>query len=157
MRWWLALCFAAVVSLTAVVVAEVFTARAESEFRNRAKVLTAGNAFSGASEITRADDVTQLQRRVAEVAARRRLALFVFDSHRRPLTPLRSRGVEFPTLALRDRALDRALRGRASPVHHAGKIIVISLPLRGEVGNALVAVAFRGGLVARSGSSGARS
>ena len=152
MRWWLALCFAAVVSLTAVLVAEVFTARAESAFRNRAKELAAGNAFSGASEITRARNNAQLERTVAEVAGRRRLALFVFDSHRHPLTPLRSRGVEFRSLALRDNALDRALRGRRFVgSSQAGKIIVVGLPIRGEVGNALVAVAYRPDLVAEIG------
>lgn len=152
MRWWLALCFAGVVSLTAVVVAEVFTARAEGEFRNRAKVLTAGNAFSAASEITRAQTVTKLEGSVADNAERRRLALFVFDAERHPVSPTRSRGVDVLTVPLRTEALDRALRGRRFVgSSDNGRIITVGLPLRGKVGDALVAVASRPDLVAEIG------
>lgn len=152
MRWWLALCFAAVVSLTAVVVAEVFTARAEDEFRTRAKELTAGNAFSAASEITRAQTATELEGSVADNAARRRLALFVFDARRQPVSPVRSRGVDVRTIPLREEALDRALRGRRFVGSSSkGKIIVVGLPLRGDAGAALVAVASRPDLVAEIG------
>ena len=151
-RWWLALCFAAVVSLTAVVVAEVFTARAESAFRHRAKELATGNAVAAATKITIARSPSELDGAVASAATQRRLALFVFDSHGRPLTPLRSRGIEFHTVPLRDEALDRALHGRRFVgSSRAGKIIIVGLPLRGEVGDALVAVVFRPDLVAEIG------
>jgi two-component system, OmpR family, sensor histidine kinase VicK len=152
MRWWLALSFAAVVSLTAVVVAEVFTARAEGEFRARAKELSAGSAFSAASEITHARTLAQLRRIVADNAARRRLALFAFDAQRRPITPERSRGFDARRVPFRAAALDHALDGRRFvETSDDGRTIVVGLQLRGEVGAALVAVASRPDLVAEIG------
>ena len=48
MRWWLALVFAGIAALTAVVVAQVFRSSSESAIRDRAAELTAGTAVAGA-------------------------------------------------------------------------------------------------------------
>ena len=53
LRWWLALAFALVGSITALVVAEVFTGRAESAFRSRAQELATGTAVSAAESVRR--------------------------------------------------------------------------------------------------------
>ena len=52
MRWWLALVFAGIAALTAVAVAQVFTARSESAIRERAQELVAGAAVAAAAQIS---------------------------------------------------------------------------------------------------------
>lgn len=104
MRWWLAIAFAAVAATTAIAVAQVSSARSEAEFRERAQALVAGNAFEAAIELR--DDS------VAEVAARRRLALFVFDGDGRLVSPPRSHGVSIERVADRREAVAAALEGR---------------------------------------------
>src|SRR3970282_674605 len=51
MRWWLALAFASIAALTAVVVAQVFNARSEDAIRVRARELAAGSAVIAAHAI----------------------------------------------------------------------------------------------------------
>ena len=104
MRWWLAVAFAAVAATTAIAVAQVSSSRSEAEFRDRAQSLVAGNAFEAAIEL-REDPVE-------EVAARRRLALFVFDGDGRLISPARSHGVPIARIADREEAVLGALEGR---------------------------------------------
>jgi two-component system, OmpR family, sensor histidine kinase ResE len=152
MRWWLAVAFALVASLTAVVVAKVFTERAENAFRGRAEEFTTGATVGAASEIGRALEQEDLGRRVAEVADLRRLALFVFADDGTLLTPARSRGVEFGSLDLHGEALAAAAGGRRFVGStHDGRTIAVGLPLRRPGAAALVAVASRPDLVADLG------
>jgi two-component system sensor histidine kinase ResE len=152
MRWWLALAFALIASLTAVAVAEVFTERAEEAFRSRAEELTTGNSVAAASEVGRALRQDKLATAVDEVAQRRRLALFVFAGDGTPLTPTRSRAVSFSSTGLHEQALESALGGRRF-VSSAedGRTIAVGLPLRVPGAAALVAVASRPDLVAELG------
>ena len=152
MRWWLALAFAAIASLTALAVAQVFTSRAEDAFRSRARELATGNAVAAATEVTRAPTAAELRRSVAQQSERRRVALFVFDRKGRPLTPARSRATTWEGVPFRNEALGQALAGRRFvDTVDGGRVIVVALPLRGDVGAGLVAVAFRPDLVAELG------
>jgi two-component system sensor histidine kinase VicK len=104
MRWWLAVAFAAVAATTAVAVAQVSSARSEAEFRERAQAIVAGNAFEATIDLR--DDP------LGRVAARRRLALFVFDGAGRLISPARSHGVPIARIADRRDAVLAALEGR---------------------------------------------
>lgn len=152
MRWWLALAFALIASLTALAVAQVFTGRAENAFRGRAEEFTTGGTVAAASEIGRALRRGRLGPAVADVARRRRLALFVFAEDGTLRTPARSRTVEFGSVDLHEQALEHALRDRRF-VGSAedGRTIVVGLPLRAPGAGALVAVASRPDLVAELG------
>jgi signal transduction histidine kinase len=152
MRWWLALAFALIALLTAVAVAEVFTERAEDAFRSRAEELATGNSVAAASEIGRARRRGRLQAAVGDLARTRRLALFVFAQDRTLLTPGRSRGIEFGSVDLHERALEDALTGRRFVGSaEGGRTIVVGLPLRSPGAAALVAAASRPDLVAELG------
>jgi signal transduction histidine kinase/HAMP domain-containing protein len=152
MRWWLALAFALIASLTAVAVAEVFTERAEDAFRSRAEELSTGTSVAAASEVARALRQDRLQAAVEEVAQRRRLALFVFAEDGTLLTPTRSRAVSFGSAGLHEQALERALGGnRFVGSTEDGRTIAVGLPVRTPGAAALVAVASRPDLVAELG------
>jgi signal transduction histidine kinase/HAMP domain-containing protein len=152
MRWWLALAFALIASLTAVAVAEVFTERAEDAFRSRAEELTTGNGVAAASEVGRALRQDRLKAAVDEIAQRRRLALFVFADNGTLLTPARSRTVSFGSASLHEQALESALSDRRFVGStEDGRTIAVGLPLRTPGAAALVAVASRPDLVAELG------
>ena len=152
MRWWLALAFALIASLTAVAVAEVFTERAEDAFRSRAEELTTGNSVAAASEVARGLRQDKLDAAVNDVAQRRRLALFVFAENGTLLTSTRSRAVSFGSAGLHEQALERALAGnRFVGSTGDGRTIAVGLPLRTPGADALVAVASRPDLVASLG------
>jgi hypothetical protein len=149
MRWWLALAFALIASLTALVVAKVFSERAEGAFRGRAEEFTTGAAVAAASEIARAANEGNLEPVLGDVAERRRLALFVVGDDGRLLTPPRSRGVELGSVDLAEQAREEALADhRFVGSTNDGRTIVVGLPLSTTDAAALVAVASRPDLVA---------
>lgn len=112
MRWWLALVFAGIAALTAVVVAQVFRASSESAIRDRAAELTAGTAVASASRISAAPTAADARRVVADTASRRRIALFVFDREGRLVTSDRVVGVDLGDVLDLEDALGEALAGR---------------------------------------------
>ena len=153
MRWWLALAFALIASLTAIAVATVFTQRVENAFRDRAEEFTTGRAVAAATEINALEEST-LQEGVREEARRRRLALFLFDGDGRLVTPARSRGVRFDSLDLHRDALQEGQVGRRFVGStEDGRTIVVGLPLDFSATGAsvVVAVASRPDLVAELG------
>jgi two-component system, OmpR family, sensor histidine kinase VicK len=151
MRWWLALAFALIASLTAVAVATVFTQRAEDAFRDRAEELSTGTAVAVANQLRDLEE-SELRSAVRDMTRRRRMALFVFAADGRRLTPDRSRGVEFDSADLHQDALVEALVGeRFVGSSEDGRTIVVGLPLQGAEPAALVAVASRPDLVAERG------
>ena len=109
MRWWLALVFAGIAALTAVVVAQVFRSSSESAIRDRAAELTAGTAVAGASRVAAAPNGIAARRIATDVASRRRIALFVFDEAGRLLTSDRVAEVDLGDV----RDLESALAQRA--------------------------------------------
>ena len=145
MRWWLALVFAGIAALTAVVVAQVFRSSSESAIRDRAAELTAGTAVAGASRVAAAPDVIAARQVAADVATRRRIALFVFDDKGRLLTSDRVAGVDLGDVPDLEPALAEAIDGRRY-VETDGKTgaVTVALPIRGsDRFGAIVAVANR--------------
>lgn len=141
MRWWLALAFASIAALTAVVVAQVFTSRSEDAIRARARELAAGSAVTAAAELA-AVQASDIPSSAAELGDARQLALFVFDSNGNLLTPDRARGVIVSALPNFPLLRDTALEGRrVVETVDDGRLITVALPLRGQEAGALVAVA----------------
>jgi two-component system sensor histidine kinase VicK len=134
MRWWLAVAFAAVAATTAVAVAQVSSARSEQEFRERAQAIVAGNAFEATIELR--DDP------VERVAARRRLALFVFDGEGRLLSRARSHGVPIARIADSREAVLAALGGtRVVSTDESIRATTVALRFGGDDPRVLLAYA----------------
>lgn len=145
MRWWLALVFAGIAALTAVVVAQVFRSSSESAIRDRAAELTAGTAVAAAARIAAAEGIADARAVTAEVAGRRRVALFLFDHDGRLLSSDRIAGLELGDVPQLEAALASALEGRRH-VETDGDTgsVTVALPIRGNPGVAgLVAFANR--------------
>jgi signal transduction histidine kinase len=152
MRWWLAGAFAVIAVITAVAVAEIFTSRSESAFRERAQELAAGTAVRAAISVTAASGGGDLQGRIGPIADRTRLAVFVFNDKGELLTPPRSRGVNLETLPERDSALRTALGGRRYvATENDVQATVVALPLRAPGSAVLLAYAAHPDLAAELG------
>ena len=148
MRWWLALAFALVAALTALVVAQLVSSQVEASLRDRAEELAAGNAVAAATGLAAARDPAELAAVAARASDSRRMAVFVLGRDGGLLTPGRSRGIEYTSLPERAE-LEAALSdGRrlvlTSPDRRR---ISAALPLRSGVGTGVVAVASRPDLV----------
>lgn len=121
MRWWLTAVFALIAAVTAVVAGQLVSQSSEREFRHRAEQLAAGNAFEAAIAVRRASassgartgsDAAHFSDAVEAIAAKRRIALFVFDRQGDLRTPTRSHGVQLDSIESRDAAVSSALAGR---------------------------------------------
>jgi len=151
MRWWLAAAFAVIASLTAVVVAEVFTSRSEAAFRERAQTIAAGSTFTAAVAVGKAAEKHRLPAEIVSIARRHGLALFVFDARGHLITASRSRGLLLDSVPGRRAAITTALAGHRFVESYArGRTIVVALPLRRGGTAALVAVGSRPELVAEN-------
>jgi len=143
MRWWLALAFAAIAAITAIVVAQVFSQRSESAFRDRAEELAIGKTVSAAAEIAPLISGDRLDREVARIAERSGLALFVFDTAGNPISSPQSRGLELSSVPQRDEALAEALEGRRYvTTFDDGRTTIVAIRLSAS-GGALLAYAAR--------------
>ena len=132
MRWWLALLFAGIAALTAVVVAQVFQSSSESAIRERVAELTAGTAVAGASRIASAPNASAAQNVAADVATRRRIALFVFDAEGRLATSDRVAGTELADVRALEAALAESLAGRRYVETDDTGAVTVALPIRGN-------------------------
>jgi signal transduction histidine kinase len=140
MRWWLGLAFACVAGLTAVAVVAVLSNRSEQAFRTYAKEFAVGNTVAATEALKRIDSPDRIGQETAAVAARRHIALFVFDTHGRPLTPLRSQGLDWQVVPGGSEAVRTALTGRRYIFGRSdGSAFVVGLQLHGEIGGAVVA------------------
>jgi signal transduction histidine kinase len=147
MRWWLALAFAAIAALTALAVAQVFTARSESAIRERAQELVAGAAVAAAAQISPQATVTSIRASTARFGESRNLALFAFTRDGTLVTPPRARGVSVEELPNYETLLATALEGRRRvETIDDGRLVTVALPLRRERTAALIAVASRSDL-----------
>lgn len=148
MRWWLALSFALVGALTALVVAELVNSRVESSLRDRAEELAAGNAVAAAAALGASRDRVELGEVAARASSRRRIAVFVLDRDGRLLTPEHSRGVTYSKLDERGQLVaalaDRRRLVVSTPDRHE---IAAALPLRAGPGAGVIVVASRPDLV----------
>ncbi|HSI97511.1 MAG TPA: ATP-binding protein [Gaiellaceae bacterium] len=146
MRWWLALAFAAIAALTALSVAQVFTARSESKIRELAQELAAGSALTAALELS-ASEPNEIRSDAAQLGVSRQMALFVFDATGQLLSQERVRGISVTALPNFAELRDTALGGRrVVTTVEGGRLVTIALPLRSPHVAALVAVAPRSDL-----------
>jgi signal transduction histidine kinase len=148
MRWWLALAFAGIASLTALSVAQVFNARSDTAIRARAQELVAGAAVTAAAKVPRDASVEETLRVLSQFGARRDLALFVFAPDGSPVSSETQHGVSVRGLSNIDSLLATALAGRREVDSiDNGRVVTVALPMRREGTAALVAVASRSDLV----------
>ncbi len=144
MRWWLGLAFAAVAGLTAVAVVAVLSNRSERAFRTYAEEFAVGNTVAASENLKRIDSPDEIANEAVAISERRHLALFVFDSEGRPLTPLRSQGVVWASVPGGREALQTALNGRRYIVgRRDGSAFVIGLGIHGGHDRVVVAYLLR--------------
>jgi two-component system phosphate regulon sensor histidine kinase PhoR len=144
MRWWLALAFAGIAALTAIAVAQVFSAKSESAIRERARELAAGSVLTAALEVSTASTVVETRFLTAELMDSREIALFVLDRDGSILTRERARGVTVTSLPNFDALRETALEGRrVVETIDDGRVVTVALPLRSGPGAAMIGVAAR--------------
>ena len=142
MRWWLALAFAGIAALTAIAVAQVFSARSESAIRERARELTAGSVVTAGLEISDARTLEEVRERARELGDARRMAFFVLDEDGSLITSERVRGVALGSLPELARLRAESLDGRrVVETAQGGRVVAVALPLRRGPGAALIGVA----------------
>lgn len=147
MRWWLALSFALVAALTALVVTQVVSSRAEASLLDRAEELAAGNAVAAAAALATADDAGELAAIATRTSSSRRISVFVLGPDGL-LTSGRSRGIAYAALPERARLEAALADGRRLVLSSdGGRRISAALPLRTGVGTGAVVVALRPDLV----------
>jgi two-component system, OmpR family, phosphate regulon sensor histidine kinase PhoR len=112
MRWLLGLAFAAIAALTALSVAQVFSARAEAALRDRGEELAIGQSVSAASAASQALRRGVLEDAATVIAERRRFSLWAFSADGAPLTGAMSRGLVLDSVPGGTVALQAALDGR---------------------------------------------
>ncbi len=144
MRWWLGLAFAGVAGFTAVAVVIVFNARAEHAIRAHAQEFAVGNAVAASEALKNDGDLAKLRSDAAEIAARRNLALFVFDRNGRLLTPAKSEGINWLSVPGREDALRAPLaKGRYISGRADGSEFVVGARVYGGQGRVVVAYSRR--------------
>jgi two-component system, OmpR family, sensor histidine kinase VicK len=144
MRWWLGLAFAGVAGFTAVAVVIVFNSRAEHAFRTHAQEFAVGNAVAASEALKRDPDLPTLRADVATIAARRSLALFVFDRDGHLLTPATSEGINWLSVPDREDALRAPLaKGRYISGKADGSEFVVGIRVYGGQGRVVVAYSRR--------------
>jgi hypothetical protein len=117
--------------------------------REEAEVIAGGTAFAAASAIGDSRQREGLGRAAAEEARSRHIAIFLFDSRGRQLTPSRSNGVSLASVDLFPDALAAALEGRRLvETMPDGQRIVVALPMRTQPAEALIGVVSRSDLLA---------
>jgi two-component system sensor histidine kinase VicK len=147
MRWWLALAFAGIAALTALAVAQVFTARSEAAIRERAQELVAGTAVAAAAELPQDATAEEVRRHIDEFAAARELALFAFGPDQSLVSTQRMRGIDVLELPNLYELLATALDGRrAVETIDDGRLVTVALPMRRDNTAALIAVSTRSDL-----------
>jgi two-component system sensor histidine kinase VicK len=148
MRWWLTAVFALIAAVTALATGLLVSGSSDREFRQRAQQLAAGSAFESAIAVRHAAASSDLRQRrgaarfsraIQTIAAKRKIALFVFDQQGALLTPARSHGVALDSIEERDEALASALGGRRFVATDTTvKATVVGIPLTSRDPAALV-------------------
>jgi two-component system sensor histidine kinase VicK len=149
MQVWLALVVAGIVSVTVVAVAELLTVRDENAFRARARALAAESAVTAATLVSSETTPARALAAAEVAAAKRRIALFLFDENGTRISAEASNGVVIAAVPGIDDDVRGALEGRHRVRSEGeGQRIIVALPLRGTLEGALVAVASRPDLAA---------
>lgn len=143
-RWWLGLAFVVVAAVTATAVVSVLNARSQRAFRSSAREFALGNSVIAAEALQRDRTTGALRQDLASIAARRRLALFAFDSNGWLITRATSFGLPLSKVPLHQRALRTALsRNRYIVGNRNGSTLVVGLPVHGGAAAALVSYTLR--------------
>src|SRR5665213_2140906 len=144
MRWWLGLAFVAVAAVTATAVVSVVSTRSEHAFRSYAREFALGNSVTAAEALKHDRTPAALRRDLASIAARRRIALFAFDSEGRLITRTVSFGLPLAGVPSHEQALRTALSSnRYIQGSRDGSTLVVGLPVHGGAAAALVAYSLR--------------
>jgi two-component system sensor histidine kinase VicK len=144
MRWWLGLAFAAIAGLTALAVVSVLGARSQHAFRVYGKEFALGNALVASEALKHDKTLPALEADIVAIAARRRLALFAFDSRGKLLGPARSLGLSLFAVPSHREAVATAIHSNRFIVgSRDGSSLVVALPIHGGVASALVAYSLR--------------
>jgi signal transduction histidine kinase len=144
MRWWLAVAFALIAGLTAIVAARVFTFRAERAFDERAQDLAVGRSVAAADAVQQAIRRGDLAKSIKPIADRRRIAVFVYDFNGKPLTPTKSNKLDVATIPEATGAVKQALEGeRVVMPASNGEGTLVALPLQSVRASVLLVYAPR--------------
>ena len=142
MRWWLALAFAGIAALTALAVAQVFTARSESAIHDRAQELVAGAAVAAAARIP-----PQATARRSDIARRSSVRPGISRSSSSPETARSSLHRERVALLwmscpTTSRSFRQPSTGRRSVESiDDGRLVTVAIPMQRLHAAALIAVA----------------
>jgi two-component system, OmpR family, sensor histidine kinase VicK len=151
-RWWLAIAFVLVASLTAVAVAQLSTRRADEAFRERALELAVGQTVSAGSAVEQALRRGDLASAVDVIASRRRSSVFVIGPDGQLLTDPVSRGVAFRNVPDVQLAVGSAMEGtRFVETYDNGQAYVVALRVDSPGAAALVTYTARPDLRANLG------
>ncbi len=130
MRLWLALAFALVAGVTAVVAGETMTKRAEHQFKREAERSALAQTRAARAAIAAGVQRGSQEDVVRSAAERRGLALFLLDRKGRPVTAVRSHQTDLASLPQRARATEAALSGRSFVASFdSGRRTVAAVPL----------------------------
>jgi signal transduction histidine kinase len=142
MRWWLALAFASIAALTALLVAAVSSQRTAQGIRSNAQDIAVGKTVSAAFAVERAVRRGDLANTLEVAGSRRDLALFVFAPDGTAMSPVRSAGIAWRAIPRHGAALAAALHGhRFVESSNGGDATLVALPLR-RTASARALVAF---------------
>ncbi len=146
MRWWLGLAFAVVAAITAVLVAEGLTDRSEAAFRKDAEKRAVANSSAAERALRTAIVRGNLEETLESVSERRRLALFLFDSRGRPVTPARDAQTELDSIPGAQAAVRAALDGRRYvESYDQGGVTVVALPIASDAAAAILTYSLQPG------------
>jgi signal transduction histidine kinase len=143
MRWWLGGAFVLIAALTAALVAAVASRQADQAVRANSEDVAVGKTVAAAFVVEQALQQGDVDRTASLAAARRDLALFVFDRNGRLITAPTSHGVAWESVP-GGRAARAAALAERRYVHTAQRsgATLVALPLRRTAGaRALVAFA----------------
>src|SRR5215218_6393149 len=130
MRYWLAIAFGAITTVTAVAVVQILSARTESAFRQHAEEIALGNAVRASGPIRRAQGAGELQATVDRLAEERRMAMFVLSGGGALETKSPSQGIEYHALPGRLDALLTAATGETVTRSFGdGRATLVAIPL----------------------------
>ena len=144
MRWWLAIAFALIAALTAIVVVRVLAVQSEDAFRASAVEFAVGNSVAAADALSRARTRADVQEQADAISRNRRLSLFLFDENGSLVASATSGAIRFGQVPEGEEALASALdRRRYIGAAEDGSATVVGLTFRGEGASALVAYSTR--------------
>jgi signal transduction histidine kinase len=139
MRFWLPLAFASIAAVTALIVSWVFSARSEHALRGSAEDFAVASTLGATDSVASAlQHKRDLPATLEAIAARRRLAIFVFDENGKLISSSHSRQIQLRYIAPRDRAVHAALgHGRYISTIDHGNGTLVALPIP-RVGGAVL-------------------